>query len=163
MRHSDIKKSDPRRLAEMLSQFSGSPSSGCWNNNEFGAILSHQLAAALESSILKAEAPSSEPAADRSPSLAELFRQKHPPTRLLILVKEWAKARGDIPDGTPPREVAFAIYLTSIIAARLRNGDRISELADENLRQHSEWLLAQPWIDDLLRSLIRQFLQLSLS
>jgi hypothetical protein len=71
-------------------------------------------------------------------------------------VKDWAKLQMCRNDGDVPREVAGVIYFAAILSARVRFGERLSQLDDERLRAAAVWGQRQPWLDDELGELFRR-------
>jgi hypothetical protein len=86
-------------------------------------------------------------------AFGELFAHPRPSLELLELAKEFGKTlRRDASCGVPP-QVAAVIYYASIVVARLRLRQHISDLDEEALRRGIEWVLAQPWVDERTRAL----------
>jgi hypothetical protein len=86
----------------------------------------------------------------------ELFHYPKPPIELLKSVKEFAKANRDHPASALPGEIATMLYYASVIIARWRWGEVITTLNDEELRAGINWAIAQPWVDERTRSLLRE-------
>jgi len=138
-----------------------------WRQTELGSIFRHQLDAPLEFDLGNF-APESKAILDTSSRSADapletfgdLLRHPHPPLELLKVVKEFAKANRDDPESSLPTEIATVIYFAAIVVALTRCGQRITELDDDGLRRGMNWVVAQPWIDELTRSLFRGALPL---
>ena len=79
-----------------------------------------------------------------------------PPLELLQLAKEFAKSQRYAEEAVFPVEIASVLYYTAIVLARLRLGQRITEMDDARLRQGVQWCLQQPWIDPATRELFEQ-------
>jgi DNA-directed RNA polymerase specialized sigma24 family protein len=92
-------------------------------------------------------------------SLGDLLRHAHPPTSLLEAAKTYAHAYCTAPKPGIPGDVAMVLYYGSIVAARIRTGHRITKLKDQDLAAGIEWVLEQTWVDDSLKSLMREGLQ----
>jgi len=128
----------------------GSP----WLPDELGAVLRHQLGATLD------VGPSQEPAVNKKPATYAdlLLRDAAPPLEILRGVKDWAKPFTFRDDGDLPREVAGVLYYAAILAARLRLGQRISELEDALLAKAARWALRLPWLDAAMTPLFTEAL-----
>src|SRR5205823_4639641 len=64
-------------------------------------------------------------------TFGELFQHPQPPLKLLQLVKDLFKAKaGAGANRRPEQEVAYLLYLLTIVTARLRLGILISSLTD---------------------------------
>jgi hypothetical protein len=136
--------SDPSRLSRILA----ADGVGLWRQDEMGSILRHQLSAPLETDLATADA-----ATVPRMTFGELLHHPHPPVEVLRRVKGFAKACKVVSDGPLPSEVATVLYFATIVVARLRCGQRISELDDEALRIGTEWARAQKWVDEPTRSI----------
>jgi len=153
-----IHESEPSRLADMMFTETASPQ--LWQPEELGDILRHELSVAVEfelgglSSAI-AERLSRLTSARRLlvQSFSDLLSHRNPPVKLLEMVKEYAKALSRHPASPLPREIAMALYYAAIVAARLRCGERISRLKDDEIRAGLERMTAQPWMTDDLRKL----------
>jgi hypothetical protein len=72
-------------------------------------------------------------------------------------LKNWAKPQMSRDDGDVPREIAGVLYYAAILRARVRFGERLSELNDDRLRGAAAWAEHRPWLDDdQLKELFRQ-------
>jgi hypothetical protein len=87
-------------------------------------------------------------------SFSDLFNHATPPLQLLQLVKDFAKANMDHPESGLPREIATALYYTSIAAALLRLDKRISQLPDADLQRGLRWAQEQRWLDEKTKGLV---------
>ena len=161
----DSNRSEPSSLAQMLALDTSTKHD--WHHAELGSILRHQLDSPLGFD-LQNFAPESKATLDASRSTAnipletfgDLLRHPHPPLALLKVMKEFAKANRDNPEGSLPTEIATVIYLAAIVVALTRCGQRITELDDNALREGVDWVVAQPWVDESTRSLFRNALTL---
>jgi len=159
----DLSKSDPAALARMMDLDTGTKHD--WQPDELGSILRHQLDSPLGLDLGNF-APESKGTLDAlRPSASiplntfgDLLRHPHPPLEVLKLTKEFAKANRNNPQSTLPPEIATVVYFAAIVVALMRCGQRITALDDQALRQGVEWIVAQPWIDELSRSLFREAL-----
>jgi hypothetical protein len=148
---------DPRALSTMLGF--GDLDRDQWNPQDLKAMLRHQLAAPIYLSlgILSAEVSHElRRAAPHQPrmSLGELFAAEKPSVELLKLVKRFAKMCRSDPQNPLPPEIAILLYYASIAVALVRHNESISHLAPESVRRGLNWLNAQVWIPDELKSLL---------
>lgn len=133
-----------------------------WDDSELAALLAHQLSSHIVADAALASAELARRCAAccaRSnaapPTYASSLFDQAAPLDLLRIVKEIAKThRAHGSDAV--RRVAGVIYYAAILAARLRHGQRISDLHDGQLLQGIERTLAQPWLDARLRALFEQ-------
>ena len=157
----DIDKTEPPRLAEMLSL---DPAvSRAWRGDELSAILRHQLDAPLEFDLgdLSEDYAKLAPPDQTAGSLhwrvtfGQLLDHARPPLPLLERAKRFAKACRNHPDGPLPVEVATVLYFACIAVARLRcdGAPRISALDDAALFEGMSWALSQDWLDERTRAL----------
>jgi hypothetical protein len=72
------------------------------------------------------------------------------------LTKDFAKANMDHAQSSLPGEVAAALYYTSIAAALVRLGARITRLPDAELRRGLLWTSDQVWLDAETKQLLLQ-------
>ena len=154
---------EPSRLGRILA----ADGADRWRAEEMGGILRHQLAAPLAADLaseLAADEDRSDPprsAAEgtgdaRPTTFGELLHHPNPPVELLRRVKQFAKACKLAGDGPLPGEVATVLYFASIVVARLRCGQQISELGDEAIRNGTAWALSRTWLDQPTRSIFDQ-------
>ena len=149
----------PARLAEMMTLDPTPPR--LWSPEELGIILRHQLAVPLEfdlGDLSKDSATIAGPRPMLSTTFNDLLHHRKPLLSMLQRVKRFAKACKSDPKGPLPEEVATVLYYAAVVAALLHCRQRITTLTDAALRQGVEWVLAQPWVDDLTRSLFRDAL-----
>lgn len=153
---------DPRNIARMM-QIAADGGGPLWEHAELAAILQHQLTCPvrfdLESLGTEIAAQAAELAESRGlvlKSIGDLLAHPAPTLELLRLLKAYARTCRSHPDSLLPPEVATALYYAAIVAARLRCGERISDLDDGTIRHGLEWLLEQPWLEESLRSLLRE-------
>ena len=147
----DVSHADATRLRKL---WPGNDVDAPWRPDELGDVLRHQLAAALDvraSDVAVANEM-------RSTYADLLLRDASPSLELLRGVKEWAKRFTFRDDGELPREVAGVLYYAAILAARLRLGERISELEDALLARAARWALRLPWLDPSMTPLFTQAL-----
>jgi hypothetical protein len=149
----------PGALAALIN--SGSESAHLWRPNEFAAIFKHQLSAPVFvdlGQMPKRAATRLKNLSDAQglllKSFSELFHHPAPPIELLELTKDFAKANMNHPESALPSEIATALYFTSIAAAYVRLGARISRLGDLDLRRGWLWTRDQVWVDEKTKTLL---------
>jgi len=150
---------DPGRWSGLLNI----ESQRAWRPEEFGAILHHQLTAPIQLDLggldpdlaLKLRTLS-EAEGLLLKSFNDLFRHPHPPIELLQLVKDYAKANRHHPRSHLPHEIAAVVYYLSIVVARLRCRERITQMRDEELQRGVDWVLTLPWVDDETKAPFRE-------
>jgi len=162
-----ILNAGPRQLAYLLGLDTAEP--GEWGPEELGAILRHQLDTPLSVDLpLSATAPWAGPGIEPSAAgaggavpgtFADLFHRPDPPTQLLWVVKDFAKANCCHPASALPNDIATLLYYASIVAARLHARQTISQLTDEELRAGVTWVLGQTWVDERTQGLFLEALQ----
>ncbi|MGA2498625.1 MAG: hypothetical protein ABSH20_12840 [Tepidisphaeraceae bacterium] len=152
---------DPRRLSLFLESMLEDRS--VWQPGDLGDLLRQELEQPLQFGLsglspARAEQLRSLCQADglTIKSLAEVLLHPRPPLDLLVLFKRFAHAHGHDPDSRIPADVARLLYLACIVAARLRCGQRITRLSDQELCDGIRTALAQPWLDERLAGLFRQ-------
>jgi hypothetical protein len=160
MHDNDLNGTDAHTLARILDL--EDTSRRIWSGEELHAILKHQLATGIQFDLenlgpayqarLRALPASAQPG---KLTFGELFESPSPSLELLKLTKQFAKASRISNENALPAEIATALYLASIVVARIRLGERISAQTDESLVNGIQWVLDQPWIREPLRGLFR--------
>jgi len=165
-RTNSVGKGPGERLSEMLSV--GPDDGRLWQPEELAAVFRHQMAApivfdlgAFEQGFAARLKGLTEAQGLLVKSFGDLLHHPQPPLELLRLTKEFAKANREHPASLLPKEVATALYYSSIAVALVRCGKRISRLADRDLTQGWAWILEQNWIDDQTKGLVRQAVALN--
>ena len=131
----------------------GGGGSNFWGPDDLGAILQHQLSARLETDLPQDDAV---PPAMWQMTFEQLLHDPRPPVELLQRVKRFAKACKLAGDGPLPPPVATVLYFASIVVARMRCGQRISELDDDSILRGMQWVRAQTWLDEPTRSIFEE-------
>jgi hypothetical protein len=151
----------PKSLAALLQ--SSAEGSRLWRPDELGAIFRHQMSAPILVDLGSYDPGTaarlkklSEAQSLVLKSFSDLFHHPAPPLELLELTKDFAKANLDQAESGLPNEVAATLYYTSIAAALVRLGARISQLADADLRRGLSWTRGQPWLDLATQQLLQQ-------
>jgi len=159
----DPYKTDSRQLAKLMDL--GQSGQRLWQTEELGAILRHQLSAPVQFDLARIDQALAKKLRNLTEaeglllrSFSDLLHHPTPPIELLVLLKDFAKACRNHPDGPLPEEIATLLYLASIAVAMMRAGRRITALDDEALRDGVKWLVDQTWVDDKTLSLFREFL-----
>jgi hypothetical protein len=76
---------------------------------------------------------------------------------LLKLAKDFFKRQaGRGSERRPVEQVAYLMYLLSILVARIRLGKAITKLTDSELLQACEWGARQAWVHQEMRELLCQ-------
>jgi hypothetical protein len=135
---------------------------GEWRPEELAAVFQHQWSAPVLLDLGRLSVARSSKLVSVSAaqglllkSYRDLFFHPCPPVELLVLAKDFAKAHEQGPDSPLPREIALALYYTSIFTAWVRLGDRISALGDRALADAAAWIIAQTWVDEPTKELFR--------
>ena len=159
-----IQNAVPETLAQVMS-LSGDREA-TWLREDLEAILKHQLSAPVVYELSSMGSDTRREAASISTvegaciaTFADLFRSPEPPLRLLEITKDFAKASTVDPERPLPPEVATIIYLACIVLARTRHGRRISRLDDTVLRRNLQWAIGRPWLDDEIRTVLKDGLR----
>lgn len=149
----------PGQLADLLE--CTQPEARLWRPEELGALLRHQLTAPIEvdlGSLPKATAQQLKGMTESEglllKSLADLLDHPRPPLSLLRLVKDFAKAAHAAPRGPLPPEIARVMYYSSIAAAYLRWGERITQLDGEAMLRGFDWVQNQDWVCTDVKGLV---------
>lgn len=161
----DLSQTNPTTLARLLNP--DTLTGRDWRADELSALLRHQLATPLTADLANA-APDAQqtlaavtgPLAPALRTFGDLFRQPQPPLALLQLTKQFGKNHRQDPTSPLPAEIATIIYFASIVLARLRCRQSISDLEPQALHRGIQWALAQPWLDDSLRRVFQEAQQL---
>ena len=151
-----LHKAEPSRLAELLgmSEQVDVP----WRPEDLGGVLRHQLSVPIEFDLGRLRSASARPVNLSSAaqamllrSFADLLQHPHPPLELLHSTKDFAKTYRAEGENALPREVATVLYFSSLAAALLRWGQRITKLDDASLREGLQWVIAQSWTEEITR------------
>ena len=141
------------------------PHRHAWQADELRTMLQHQFAVPLTlglgtlSAEVAHELRESQPPLDPLLSLGRLLHHPHPPTRVLRLIKRFAKmCRHDKENPLPPEIVMF-LYYVSIALALIRGQERISDLPDSRLRRGLKWLRNMPWLDAPTHQIVNEALE----
>lgn len=78
-----------------------------------------------------------------------------PRLEALKSVKAFAKQNVGRPDSHLPHEISRLMYLLSILVAEMQEGERITRLRTQALREQVVWALKQDWIDGESRRILK--------
>lgn len=93
-------------------------------------------------------------------SFQDLFTHANPPLELLVSAKNIFKRQsGSAADRRPEQQVAYVLYLLTILMAKARCGRPITKLGDDAVSRSAQWALSQEWVDAATKSLLTQALQ----
>ena len=135
-----------------------------WTQRDIAAMLQHQLRTRLEFDLL----PLAEGRSDRNAlararaagvsTFADLFQSPVPPKEVLLLAKGFFKTQaGRSSNRDREQEVAYLMYLVSIIVAKARLGLSISRLSPTDQYKAIQWARSRTWLDQATRGLLQQF------
>ena len=144
---------DSRRLAHLFDN--DDPDAILWQQEEFEAILLHQLDARLETDIRPASSQSVSRAAPLRLTFREVLCGNQASLPAIELIKQFSKEQMSSRLGLP-YDVAAVLYYASIGAALVKLNKKVSSLDDASLTTGFDWLLALPWIDQPIRELAKQ-------
>lgn len=135
-----------------------------WESADYQAIFAHLLQTRLCDEFEAAGAGAYgvwAPLANRrliEHTFGAVLHEPGPAVGALEAVKAFAKAGADSPDRTLPRDVLVALYVTSIVAARLRYGVRLTRLSDAAMGDRVRAVLEFPWLDSRTRKLLEEWM-----
>jgi hypothetical protein len=133
-----------------------------WSEVELGAMLIHQLAAAVEPELVGSN-KTQDAQAVSSPTrftFREAIFGQGASMDSLRRIKEYAKAHLVRKDPCFPVEISRVLYYGSVMAAYRLHGERITSLTDAKFRNGMDWVLRQAWIDPQLSEWFRASLEL---
>lgn len=139
----DLSQTHPSRLSALMGLDS---EESLWSESDLAAILRHLL-----------ETPLSAQTADphHRQTFGQLLASRRPSIEHLRIVKEFAKSARKDPNLGLPSPVATVIYYATLISARLRCKQAISQLSDTELRDGIDWALSLNWLPDPVTHLLR--------
>jgi hypothetical protein len=157
---SHFDNADRERLGRALELSSDAPHP--WTPDEIAAIYRHELNAPLHVELGALDESSAARVGEllasvgtESRTIGGLLHSREPPVEMLMMLKDFTKALIDHPDGPLPREVAGAIYWSSIAVALARRGQRITSQDDAKLLAGFNWTVGRPWLDPQSAQLLR--------
>ncbi len=152
-------KGRAKQLAALMA--SGDERGPLWRADELAAMFRHQMSAPMLMDLGSFDERTASQIKTLSgaqglllSSFADLFNHPSPPVQLLQLVKDFAKANMDHPESGLPSEIASTLYYTSIAAALVHLGKRISQLPDVDLKRGLGWTAEQSWLDEKTKALL---------
>jgi hypothetical protein len=136
----------------------GETLSDTWTEEDLPAMLRHQMSAPLEFDLSTVELSNSEKATREETlnaaagaqikSFQDLFQHPAPPLALLNWAKDFFKQQaGTSANRRPEQEVAYLMYVLSIVIPRVRLGTSITALTDADLRKALKWAASRKWLD----------------
>jgi hypothetical protein len=149
--------SDPKLLASLIAD-DDDIGQRIWQADELAAILRHQMTTPLQVDLAGLNGAAGRLRDEAAAgglllkSFGDLLQHPHPPLKLLEMMKDFAKASRISPVGVMPREISSVIYFASILVAMTKRSRRITTLGDKALRDAIRWALAQPWLDEITRT-----------
>lgn len=164
---SDVYNSDPHQLASLLDvEAVAGDVSNAWRPEELASILRHQLTVPLPEDLgehliaLDVQLESSgQYHGLASRTFGELLNEPAPPIEALNLVKQFAKDGRAQRGALLPPEVATVLYYASILLAQDRCAARITRLDESAIAEGRRWIIAQDWVADEIKALIRDGVQ----
>jgi len=152
-------KGRAKQLAALMA--SGDERGPLWRADELAAMFRHQMSAPMLMDLGSFDERTASQIKTLSgaqglllSSFADLFNHPSPPVQLLQLVKDFAKANMDHPESGLPSEIASTLYYSSIAAALVHLGKRISQLPDVDLKRGLGWTAEQSWLDEKTKALL---------
>ncbi len=156
-------KCDAGKLLKLMSLDETAPDS--WRAEEMPTMLRHQLSALIERDLGSADAggaelerltgAATEAAVAGIKTFEELFHHRQPPLGLLKRTKDLFKAMaGRAQKDSLEYRLAYVLYLLSISVARIRLGEKITNLTDGELVGCIDWAEKQAWLDGGTRELL---------
>lgn len=88
----------------------------------------------------------------------DLFTISNPPVPLLKLAKQHAKIQSQKQGGPLPDPIATVMYLASIVCARIRHNESLTQWDDSKVLESIQWALKQPWLTSDLSTLFKDSL-----
>ena len=149
-------KSRAEQLSKIMSL--DETTSDAWTEEDLPAMLRHQMSAPLEFDLSSIELSQSEEATrdktlsaaagSRIRSFQDLFDAPAPSLALLKWAKDFFKQQaGASAKRRPEREVAYLMYLLSIVTARVRLRTSITALSEAELLKGITWAAGRKWLD----------------
>ncbi len=137
------RQTEARILGNLMDETTSARTS--WRDSDYGAILVHQLNAALVSDLtqLLPDVRNSQ-LPDRS--FRELLLSPDPSLEALRLVKDFAKQLSRRAQLAYPEDVATVLYYASIAVAELRTRTVITELPRRDVLNGYRWAADRPWM-----------------
>lgn len=160
---SAVNASDAAHLLGLIGINETTPST--WQREDMAAIFRHQMSAPLDFDLsgevvlgtATIAALHDLPNANQSgiATFGDLFRHPQPPLGPLKLCKSFFKRTvGLQPKDSPEHQVAYQCYLLTLAVARLRHGQRITNLSDKEFLKGLNWALKQHWVDNAIRTIL---------
>lgn len=138
-------------------------SAGTWTEADLPDIWQHQLAVPVSNELVAVDPAwgllfSTLPVPPDS-RFVLIFSNPLPPLRLLELVKEYAKAHLNPEQSLLPLPIARALFVATVVRARVDHGARISTMSDRQLQAFGEALVRSEWLDASSRDRIADWMR----
>jgi hypothetical protein len=157
-----VSKSSAQQLLQIINLDEATPD--LWSERDQAAMLRHQLSSPLEvdlSSLGENERDTKAPdgalaaaASARIKTFQDLFDHPAPPVAVLSLAKDFFKRQaGASAERRPEQEVAYFLYLLTVLVARVRVGTNVTKLSDADLLKGIKWAVNQKWVDAKTRKM----------
>lgn len=147
---SEIFQADPQRLAVLIN----GQVRGNWSHDDLRAMLQHQLATPL---LLNINSSPSWSEQDRqllaTIRFGELLTLPTPSLELLRSTKNFAKGSDSREECPLPPELGTLLYYAAIVAAKVRLGQWITELAVDQVLAGVRWAISLVWVTPELMEL----------
>jgi hypothetical protein len=163
----DFNRADGKLLAEVMTL--DAESLRPWPAEELKSIFDHQRRAPVLGDLAAPRSPRGPELRDALAScvppivtLSDLLAHPAPPPQVLLALKQFAKLSRVSPDAPLPPEISSTLYLISSALALLRHGQRIFTSDHVSLQTALSWAIAEPWLDDNVRRILKQALELLL-
>jgi hypothetical protein len=149
-------ESGAEQLSKLMNWDEASPEH--WTEEDLPAMLRHQLAAPLAFDLSTLELSQTEEAAreqtlsqaaaSKIRTFQDLLQHPRPPVALFHWAKDFFKQQaGTSAKRRPEQEVAYLLYLLSILMPRIRLGASITKLSDADLLKAMKWATSRKWLD----------------
>ena len=121
---------------------------GAWKERDRPQMLRHIRTAPLEVELRAKIGDGDLGSSIGIKTFGDLFEHSQPPLELLQLAKDFFKEKaGAGANRRPEQEVAYLLYLLTIVTARVRLAVSITQLSDQELLPGVDWALSQTWVD----------------
>ena len=158
-----LSNSTPEQMSKLMRLDESTPEK--WQRDDLVSMARHQLLAPLEFDLLSlglnaAEQKSVTHSGNRGAhshlkTFRDLFQSSDPPCALLKLSHRFFKQRvTNHHKDSSEHKIAYLFYLLSIVAARVRTGERISKLTDKQLLDSIQLEASLPWVDPQIKELL---------
>ncbi len=145
-------RSSPEQLLKIMNL--GEELPGAWKERDRPQMLRHIRTAPLEVELRAKIGDGDLGSSIGIKTFGDLFEHSQPPLELLQLAKDFFKEKaGAGANRRPEQEVAYLLYLLTIVTARVRLAVSITQLSDQELLPGVDWALNQSWLEESARTL----------